>query len=290
MEFLDRGGKENLIYMDAEFQTFRSLKANDKLASAGFVFTKPFVYTEDDNTYNKYQFLLNLGLITIDRYNNRNYYLVSFPSLFGSSSQFEDATILEADYTVATAVTIAALKARRSADIPKFEFFSKLKSGKDKREFKSIHKIYMDGYNADLEKEAKETLFNFVTYAIPSSKFVHKGYTDIDAIANTCRYYKIEVPVINARNIDSFSIPYEEVFHYYGEKKLEAIQTLFVGLDGDLNWLRDFLITEVHWFLQLKYGEQGVIKAHNPLIDAVYTLIVDLYLKKRFGVGLKLKR
>jgi len=289
MEFLDRGSKEYLIYMDAEFQTFRSPIDNDGLFGAGFVHSRPFSFTADDRVYYKYQFLLNLGFVIIDKYYNRSYFMVSFPSLFGEKPYFNDATVLEPDYTVASVAVVDAMKQARTDLVPKFSFFSTLKTESAKNEFKYINSLYQSDYTFEKEEEARQTLWKLITYAIPQSKFCHKGYTDMDAIANTSHYYGFSNPVYNSRNIDSIKVSYEREFQYFGSKKLESLQEFLVSRDDDVRQIRDQLVGEVIGFLQAKYGEQGVIKAHNPLIDTVYTVIVDMYLKKYFGDNLTIK-
>lgn len=290
MNYIDRDKKNYVIYMDAEFQTFRSIKEGDKFATVGFVATPPYIYKHNDKIYNKYQFLLNLAFIIIDESNNRYYFTIVFPSLFQMQPIFDDGIILEPGYTVASAKTIREMTANRTKSVPKFSFFKDIKTVEGIAEFHKMNNLYKADYTPQKEEAALNTLVPFITIYSPNSKLIHKGHTDIDAIYNTCKYYGLSTPTLNTRNLNSFDLSYGNTMGYTGGRDLESLHTLFVERDPEIRKIRDSILDEATEFLKGIYGDDGVVRAHNPLIDSVYTLIVDIGIKKYFGPKLTLKR
>jgi len=279
MEFLDFGGKEYIIYMDAEFQTYRSPIKDDKLALAGYKLTPPFVYYPNDYKYNTYQFLLNIAFIIVERSGATHNYIAAFPSLLNSSSAFNDGRILEAAYTVASPSIVKEM-GRVRPDVEKFAFLSNLSSNSKKSDFLKVNTVYQSDFNPEMVKQSVSTLRYLCEQLAPHSKVVHKGHTDIDAIANSCRLYNMPVPALNTRNLNHYSHKFVGLFGEKHDKKLGTLQELFASRDQELRWLRNTLIADSERYVASIYGEGLELKAHNPLVDCVYAMILDIAVAK----------
>lgn len=274
MDTVNNGGKPYVVYMDAEFQTYRSPKTNDLLAKAGFKLTPPFVHYPNDHKYNTYQFLLNIAFIIVDADKNYWMQLAVFPSLFGSAP-FDDGRLLEPAYTVVSPDIIKKMEAARPK-VKKFEFLSNISAEEDKAGFLRLNELYKSGISDDKVEKSKSVLSYLLKTLVPQSKLVHKGATDLDAIHNTCVYYKMEMPTINSRNLDHFSHKFVGLYGETHDKKLETLQGLFCKYDYELFALRESMIAYTNKFMGEYYGVDVESKAHNPLVDCVYALILDI--------------
>jgi hypothetical protein len=264
--------------MDAEFQTYRSPKTNDLLAKAGYKSTPPFVHYPNDHKYNTYQFLLNIAFIIVDADKNYWMQLAVFPSHFGSAP-FDDGRLLEPAYTVVSPDIIEKMETARP-NVKKFEFLSNISSDDGKAGFLRLNELYQSDMSADKVEKSKSVLNYLLKTLAPHSKIVHKGATDLDAIYNTSVYYKMDIPKINSRNLDHFS---HKLVGLYGEthdKKLETLQGLFCKYDYELLALRESMIAYTNNFMENYYGVPVESKAHNPLVDCVYALILDIAIAK----------
>jgi hypothetical protein len=278
MDSVNRGGKKYVVYMDAEFQTYRSPKTNDLLAKAGFKLTPPFVHYPNDHKYNTYQFLLNIAFIIVDEDKNYWMQLAVFPSLFGSAP-FDDGRLLEPAYTVVSPDIIKKMEAGRPK-VKKFEFLSNIDSQEGKVGFLRLNELYQSDMSPAKIEKSKSVLGYLLKTLAPHSKIVHKGATDLDAIHNTCVYYKMGVPALNSRNLDHFS---HKLVGLYGEthdKKLETLQGLFCKYDYELYALRESMIGFTNKFMEDYYGVPVESKAHNPLVDCVFALILDIAISR----------
>jgi hypothetical protein len=278
MDLIDKGGKPYVVYMDAEFQTYRSPKDNDLLAKAGFKLTPPFVHYANDHKFNTYQFLLNIAFIIID--DNKNFwtYLATFPSLYGDSP-FDDGRLLEPAYTVVSPDITKKMEAERPK-VKKFEFLSNMDSEEAKAGFIRVNDLYQSEMSPEKLGQSMWVLNYLLKTLIPQSKLIHKGNTDLDAIHNTCLFYKLDIPRINSRNLDHFSDKFVGLYGETHDKKLETLQGLFCKYDRDLLALRESMIANTNHYMETYYGVPTVAKAHNPLVDCVYALILDIAVTK----------
>lgn len=276
MEEVKRDGKKYLIYMDAEFQTYRSLIANDTLAAAGYRLTPPFVHYPNDHIYNTYQFLLNIAFIVIDESGMSYNYLATFPSLLNTAPFFSDGRILEPGYTVASPPIIEQMVANRP-QVPKFAFLSSIQDMQAKKQFANMNALYQSEFSKEKTAGSLALLAFLLSEIGPQSKIVHKGHTDIDAIFNTCAHYTMGVPVLNTRNLNHFSHKYVGLYGEEHDKKLNTLQELFCSKDEQLRYIRDYMIEGAQQFMVGIYGAGvGAAVAHNPLVDCVYTYILDI--------------
>jgi hypothetical protein len=116
---------------------------------------------------------------------------------------------------------------------------------------------------------------------VPISKFVHKGHTDLDAIYNTGVYYELSLPVLDTRNLNHYAHKFVGLYGKEHDKKLDTLQELFCSHDESLKVLRDRVISYAMTYMADIYGgakEKAV--AHNPLVDCVYTYILDIAVGK----------
>ena len=278
MELIDSDGKPYVVYMDAEFQTFRSPKSNDLLGKAGFKLTPPFVHYPNDHIYNTYQFLLNIAFIIVDADKNYWVQIATFPSLFGKPP-FDDGRLLEPAYTIVTPDIIKKMEDERPK-VKKFEFLSNILSEEAKAGFLRLNDLYQSGMGPDNLEKSKSILNYLLKTLAPHSKIVHKGATDLDAIHNTCVFYKIKMPSLDSRNLDHFSDKFVGLYGETHDKKLETLQGLFCKYDQELLDLRESMIAYTNLYMEGFYGEKVEAKAHNPLVDCVYALILDIAVSK----------
>jgi hypothetical protein len=164
--------------------------------------------------------------------------------------------------------------------VKKFEFLSNMDSEEAIAGFLKLNELYMSGINADNLEQSKLILTYLLKSLVPYSKIVHKGATDLDAIHNTCIYYKMEVPKLNSRNLDHFSHRFVDLYGETHDKKLDTLQALFCKYDYELLAIRESMIAYTNLFMEAYYGEKFEAKAHNPLVDCVYTLILDIAVTK----------
>jgi hypothetical protein len=204
--------------------------------------------------------------------------LAAFPSHFGSAP-FDDGRLLEPAYTVVSPDIIEKMESARPK-VKKFEFLSNIRSEAGKVGFLRLNELYQSDMSAVKLEKSKSVLNYLLKTLAPHSKIVHKGATDLDAIHNTCVYYKMGLPRINSRNLDHFS---HKLVGLYGEthdKKLETLQGLFCKYDYELLALRESMIAYTNKFMEEFYGVAVVSEAHNPLVDCVYALILDIAIAK----------
>ena len=282
MDSVNRGGKPFIIYMDGEFQTFSQPIKDDKLLQAGFKLTTPFVHRMRDMSFATYQFLLNFAFIVYD--GNQVYmHMITFPSLFdAASAPFSNGLTLEPGYTIGTPSIIEQAMASRPK-VPKFTYYSDYASDPIAASAATtMTEIYNKDANANLAKSLE--IFNwFLHQLLPKSKVVHKGDTDLDAIFNTCAYYNLQLPKIDSRDLDKSSMHYVQLNGTDHRKNLGTLQSIFCKRDADLFALREYLLHNVKGYVITKYGGTGEgLAAHNPLVDCVFTIILDIATKRYF--------
>lgn len=279
MEYVDRDGKFFLIYMDAEFQTYRCPKDDDQLGKAGFRLTTPFIHFSDDYKFNTYQFLLNIAFVLVDPDGSVYFYVATFPSLLNTGDGFTDGRILEPAYTVCSPSTLKEMMAVRPA-VPKFSYLSSIDEDK-KRAFLKMNTLYLSEFDEKKVAGSLAVVNYLLRDLVPISKFIHKGNTDLDAIYNTGVYYGLMLPVLNTRNLNHYAHKFVGLYGKTHDKKLDTLQELFCSHDDSLRALRDHVISFAMSYMANLYGgakEKAV--AHNPLVDCVYTYILDIAVGK----------
>jgi hypothetical protein len=100
LKTLNTAGKPLLVYIDAEFQTYRVPDNNDPLAKAGGFKATPYDYgmAHGNAGNNKYIFLLNMGFIVINSHGHSSHFAM-FHSNFNPDDVFNNPQILEPGYT-----------------------------------------------------------------------------------------------------------------------------------------------------------------------------------------------
>jgi ribonucleotide monophosphatase NagD (HAD superfamily) len=180
---------------------------------------------------------------------------------------------------VGTPAVLERMKKARPA-VDKFVFLSNIPE-KDKRAaFYKLNDIYKSQFNQVKINDSIATLHYLLKQLAPYSKIVHKGNTDIDAIANTCRMYGLPLPELNTRNLNHYSHKFVGLYGVEHDKKLGTLQELFASHDEELRHIRDTMIVGSEKYMTSIYGEGLELKAHNPLVDCVYALILDIAVAK----------
>jgi hypothetical protein len=192
----DRQGRQYLVYMDAEFQTFRlPAGSEDGLATMGYVNT-PYLYgmAPTNVGQNNYHFLLNLGFIVFDGAGERTYNFAMFPSLFDVKSPlFNNGQMLEPGYTTCAPAVAAAIEGLRStAPELKFPFYKTLSLGK-RGVFRKINDVYNGSLSAEEQALSIATLQRFIQYIVPRAVIVHKGRNDLYALRNSALLHGLSI-------------------------------------------------------------------------------------------------
>ena len=113
LESINKEGRPFLVYIDAEFQTYRVPSQRDPLESMKYTKTPyDFGMSEGNFGNNKYHFLLNIGFIIIGPY-GRSSHFAMFPSHF-SSGVFENPQLLEPGYTTCSPYTDYQITEKKS--------------------------------------------------------------------------------------------------------------------------------------------------------------------------------
>ena len=262
------------VYLDCEFQTFRIHISQDKLGPAGFAATEQiYGYKPGDEHYKVYHFVLSLGLIVTDG-KKRDYYLATFPSLF-SEQGFTNGMLLEPGYTVCNPLAEKAIKDLRDiiyTGKPQFPYYESLDTY-NQVVFFEINNVYNQSltYNDFNNNSHILSLLNDVL--IPSCTLVHKGHNDKTALFNTFRQYGIPMNEIKSLDLDHKS-------HIYNKlgvgTKLVQLKNYFVK-KYSLENLEKEGMAEINSFLSFRYGPaSNDAVAHNPLVDCLYTMLVEI--------------
>lgn len=271
---VDWQGRQYLVYMDAEFQTFRLPSSGDNLAANGYVNT-PYLYGMKPTNVgqNNYHFLLNLGFIVFDVTGRHTYNFALFPSLFDMASPFfNNGQMLEPGYTTCAPAVAAAIAKLRFVDGDIFPFYKTLSLGK-RTTFRKINDVYNAGITEEEQVAGVLTLKNFLTHVVPNAILVHKGRNDLFALQNSARYYGLDVSHMVTRDLDS--IPNR--MYDLPDKRLNTIQNHIVRGDPALKRLRDMIMVEIAaYFEKLWSTSDAAVTAHNPLVDCAYAMVMDI--------------
>jgi hypothetical protein len=302
------GGRPYLVYFDAEFQTYRIPENNDVLGANGFVKT-PYDYGMDKGNFknNKYHYLLNFGFVVFGPgfYDKQ---FAAYHSLFKSAAGFENPQLLEPGYTTCAPYTDYRITELRKIIGEKgtFPYFADFSTEPDKMAaFEQINTVYNSSIdNAEL-MASYATLVHFLTLIAPHAMIVHKGRNDLYALFNTAHLFGLTMPTILTRDIDRVPLRLPGL----KKTKLEHVQMYFTAppplpnnistadpvhlrinnnKDGLIS-LRTTLLDEMRVFFIKKWGPAaGDVAAHNPLVDCVYTAIIDLGLGSSADVAIAL--
>lgn len=308
---LDWGQRHYLVYIDAEFQTFRlPAGAGDGLAAAGYVNT-PYSYGMKPSNIgqNNYHFLLNLGFIVFDGEGYHTYNFAPFRNNFEVESPlFNNCQMLEPGYSTcapAVAAEIEELRASMSkgGEEVKFPFYNTL-SVPDSAIFKKISDTYNSGISDEEQVASLLTLTHFLTNIVPYSLIVHKGRNDLLALRNSALLYGMDFSNMDnymlVRDLDLINFKLPGLVN----KQLSTIQAYLVdpppkpnGSDGKaankepesglyyrvvsradaLKHLRDTIMAEIaDFFRKLWSIKEADVTAHNPLVDCAYAMVVDV--------------
>ena len=293
---LNAAGKQYLVYIDAEFQTYRVSNEDDVLATKKYKNT-PFHYgmVAGNDKNNKYHFLLNLGYIIVTPEYYR-YNFAIFPSLFMSDAGFENPQILEPGYTTCQPNTDYQIGELRKiigekGDFPYYADFSDKPEQKDA--FEKINAVYNSSIDLPELFTTFATFTHFINDIAPNALIVHKGQNDLYALYNTIHLFGFEMPAIVTRDLDRVRLHLPDLT----KTKLEIVQAYFTNppplpnniskadpvhlrlhkINANLIVLRETLLNEISDFFIAKWGtEAGGIASHNPLVDCAYAAIMDL--------------
>lgn len=293
---LNRKGKTKLVYIDAEFQTYRVSNKNDPLAAKGFVATPyDFGMSEGNFGNNKYHFLLNLGFIVIDEHGHSSHFAM-FSSKFNSGNGFENPQILEPGYTTCKPFTDYRITEKRAivGKAGTFPYYASFLADPEKQAaFEDISEIYNSSISDGDKMESYATLTYFLKDIAPKAMIVHKGRNDLWALYNTARLLKIPMPTVLTRDLDRVALRLPGL----RSTKLDIVQRYFTmpaplpnniteadpvhlrlhKIKDILIDMRDMLLDEIRDFFISKWGAPaGDVAAHNPLVDCVYAAVIDL--------------
>jgi hypothetical protein len=310
LQTVDWSGKEYLVYIDAEFQTFRLPEVADggldALEFAGFEKT-PYLYGMKPTNFgqNNYHFLLNFGYVCIDRRGTTRYNLALMPSLFNVDSPlFNNGQLLEPGYTTCAPATDAAIKKLRWASEDLFPFYKTLTIGQ-RVAFREINSVYNGSINEVECMKSLITLNHFFSMIVPRAVLVHKGRNDLHALRNSAHLYGLPLGPMVTRDLDTFKfrLPGLEsrrlglVQEYFVEptastaaaapaaapatapasESPSALHKRLISLKPKLGQMRDHMLLDVrHYFIELWGPEAAEASAHNPLVDCVYAATMDV--------------
>jgi hypothetical protein len=278
------GGKQYLVYIDAEFQTYRVPDTDDPFLADGYIKTPHWTTSANDLHNSNYHFMLSLGIIIYDGGRRLPFLLALFPSKVGSAeARFSNPQFLEPAYTTVrpraaadvqgAKMQLVASDARYATEI--FPWRAELTAAQ--QEFLDAgHRAYNRGLTMGDRAEGVAILRMFLHTIVPHAKIVHKGHNDLYALMNTARLLGLGVPPIDSRNLDIYLPVFKEVGWPGG---LRALKEALVARNGtrELEQLERGLIRDIKTFIVAKFGEEArnSVGAHNPLVDCAYAHIVD---------------
>jgi len=291
LQKVDKKGKPLLVYMDAEFQTFRlpDINGGNALENAGFVRT-PYYYGMKPTNHGQsnYHFLLSFGYIVVYPNGYREYNIILLPSIFDLSSPlFSNGQLLEPGYTTckpATADAIAKKRWNPNYKDEKFPFYNQLTTENRKAIFLEINDLYNSSIEPVEMIMSLSSLQYFFENIVPYALLVHKGQNDLNALRNTAHLYGLYTGDMTTRDLDQvmFKLP------GLNSRKLDSIQEYFVhpppsseqrilkNMDS-LLLLRETVLSDIrNYFITLWGKDAAKIATHNPLVDCVYAMIMDL--------------
>lgn len=296
LESINKEGQPFLVYIDAEFQTYRVPSQRDPLELMKYTKTPyDFGMSEGNFGNNKYHFLLNIGFIIIGPY-GRSSHFAMFPTHF-SSGVFENPQLLEPGYTTCSPYADYEITEKRKIIGEKgtFPYYADFHGDAKKQSaFREINAIYNSSITPDVMMESYATLAFLLHDIAPRAMVVHKGRNDLYALANTVRLlFDLDMPKILTRDLDRVKLRLPGLT----KTKLELVQTYFTmppalpnnvssvnpvhlrlhEIKHELILIRKTLLEEIRAFFIEKWGAgAGDVAAHNPLVDCVYTAIMDL--------------
>ena len=209
---------------------------------------------------------------------------------------FDNPQILEPGYTTCSPYTDYKITEKRAIIGEKgtFQYFSDFQGDAKKQDaFKEINAIYNASINEAEMMESFATFAFFLNDIAPHAMIVHKGRNDLYALTNTAHLFGLTVPAIITRDLARVPLRLPGL----EKTKLEIVQAYFTAptplpnnigkadpvhrrlhmIKGNLIALREALLEEMRAFFITKWGAAaGTIAAHNPLVDCVYTAIMDL--------------
>jgi hypothetical protein len=288
-----------VVYIDAEFQGYMVPITGDPLFAREFQWTVPYLYKPIDGMIHRYHFLLSLGFIVFRGAANPEYYLATFPSIYGTDVDFANVQILEPGYTASAPSVATQLLDKKTAilaidhqlihlrdsksagrnarvkdrtDDLKFAFLSDLTPEQQGISI-SGHVAYNKGRDFK-ERSASNLAFNDFLEMLTNEDVVliHKGANDLVALKNTCKLLGRGLPPFANLDLDHYSHVHKGVT----DKRLDTLQKLYGGRYPELADRRDEMLEEVVKRIVARWGEEarGGVAAHNPLVDCVYALVV----------------
>jgi hypothetical protein len=275
---VDWQGRQYLVYMDAEFQTFRLPAVGDSLAAAGYANT-PYLYGMKPTNVgqNNYHFLLNLGFIVFDGTGRHTYNFALFPSLFDVDSPlFNNGQMLEPGYTTCRPDVASAIEKARFVGGDIFPFYKTLALG-ERGTFRKINHIYNSSITEEEHLASVLTLKNFLTHVVPNAVLVHKGQNDLFALRNSALHYGIDVGHMITRDLDAIPVKFPGL----SNKRLNTIQNYVVNGDPAVKRLRDAIMAEIAAYFQQLWSDSTTVAAHNPLVDCAYAMVMDIGLLRQ---------
>jgi hypothetical protein len=288
MNNVSKGGKQYLVYMDAEFQAYRVPDDDDPFIKDGYIKTPHWTSSRNDLVNSNYHFLLSLGLIIYDAHDRRTMKLALFPSkaIGHIDTRFTNAQLLEPGYTTvrpATAARILELKNNLVLHDPKYgtrDHKFPWRSSMDSTGQALLdegHAAYNSGLRMADRAHGKAVLRDFLEHIVPNAKIVHKGQNDLYALMNSARLMEFGVPPIDSRDLDLY-LPVFRSLHLPGALALLKERLVEKNTTGVLAPLETEFKAAVEEFVVDMFGEgaRASVGAHNPLVDCAYAQIVDI--------------
>jgi hypothetical protein len=303
---VNTAGKPFLVYIDGEFQTYRVPSQNDPLKAEDYIKT-PYHYGMEKGNFgnNKYHFLLNLAFIIIGPDGLRSGFAM-FPSKFEcGDAGFENPQLLEPDYAPCNPDASYKITEERKIIGEKgtFPYYADFSEDPEKKAaFENINRIYNSSISIPEFMESYATLSYLISIA-PYAMIVHKGQNDLYALSNTARLFGLEMKPITTRDLDRVILHLPDL----RRTKLDIVQAYFTAppslpnnvenadpvhirlhsIKDKLIAIRETMLGEIRAFFISKWGPRaGNIAAHNPLVDCVYAIIMDLGLGSSADVAI----
>lgn len=290
-------GKPYLVYIDAEFQTYRVPEDADMLKARGFVNT-PYHHGMNRGNFkhNKYHFLLNFGYIVVGPDSSRHEF-AAFRSSFKSDAGFENPQILEPGYATCPPYTdnlITELRKIIGGEGGSFPYYADFSTDEEKKKaFEEINSTYNSSIDEVESMTSYATFSHFLTDIAPHAMIVHKGRNDLYALWNTARLLGLTMPNILARDLDAVRLNLPGLkttklllmIEYFTKPpplpiNIGTADPVHVSLHRNKDCLilfRKILLESISAFFIIKWGAlAGEIAAHNPLVDCAHAAIIDL--------------
>jgi len=282
---VNTSGKQYLVYIDAEFQTYRVPDNDDPFLADGYIKTPHWTTSTNDLHNSNYHFMLSLGIIIYEGTKRLPFLLALFPSkAVSAEARFANPQFLEPAYTTVRPTAAAAVQMAKTQLVESDDRFVKHifpwrnELNVEQQGFLDAgHRAYNKGLTLADRGDGLAILRYFLGEIVPRAKIVHKGQNDLYALMNTARLLELGVPPIDSRNLDMYLPVFKEVGWPGG---LRALKEALVARNGTrgLEHLERRLIGDIQEFIVAKFGEsaRNSVGAHNPLVDCAYAHIVDI--------------